>query len=91
MALIQSTDMVLPPYASQTDPISALSRGTYNASDYGAAWTSHPGSILPSTCGGITGGRISGARKRKTRRSTKSKKHHKKQAAKKHRKTRAKK
>jgi hypothetical protein len=58
-----SGDAVLPPYASGTDPISALSRGTYNASDYGAAWTDKPGSVLP-TLGGA---------KRKTRRS-KSKK-----------------
>ena len=47
---INGGNNVLPPYASATDPISNLSRGTYNAANYGAAWTDPPGTTL--SCSG---------------------------------------
>ena len=61
---INGGNNVLPPYASATDPISNLSRGTYNAANYGAAWTDPPGTTL-SCSGALMGG---GKRKRKTKR-----------------------
>lgn len=54
-ALINTSNNVLPPYSSPMDPITSLSRGTFNASDYGERWTSHPGSLLP--CGMVGGKR----------------------------------
>jgi len=56
-ALINTPNNVLPPYPSQMDPITALSRGTFNASDYGERWTNPPGSLLPSSSGVMLGGK----------------------------------
>lgn len=70
-ALINTSNDVLPPYKSAMDPISDLSRGTYNASDYGERWTSHPGSLLPS---GMIGGKRRTRRHKKKVRFTKKRK-----------------
>ena len=59
---INGGNNVLPPYASNTDPLSFLSTGTYNASQYGAAWTDPPGTVL-SCSGKLMGG---GKYKKKT-------------------------
>jgi hypothetical protein len=61
---------------SKMDPISTLSTGTYNASDYGEAWTDHPGSLLPSSSCGMNGGG-------KTKRRNKRKQHKKSACSKK--------
>tara|TARA_B110000858_G_scaffold191362_1_gene240548 strand:+ start:1688 stop:1978 length:291 start_codon:yes stop_codon:yes gene_type:complete len=73
-SITASTDNVLPPYMSKTDPISTLSTGTYNASQYGEAWTDHPGSLLPSSSCGMNGGG-------KTKRRNKKRAYSKKKAA----------
>jgi hypothetical protein len=52
---MQSTSNVLPPYESLLAPISAMPRGIYTASEYSAAYTNPPGSLLPSVNGGIIG------------------------------------
>jgi hypothetical protein len=52
---INGGNNVLPPYASNTDPQSFLSTGTYNASQYGAAWTDPPGTVI-SCSGKLMGG-----------------------------------
>ena len=47
---LNGDNIVLPPYSSTTDPISLLSTGTYNASQYASAWTDPPGTVL--SCSG---------------------------------------
>ena len=56
-------NIVLPPYSSTTDPNSLLSTGTYNASQYGAAWTDPPGTVLSCS------GQLMGGGKKNTRRT----------------------
>jgi len=60
-ASLHSENNVLPPYPSNIDPTSFLSTGTYNASQYDAAWTDPNGTLLPA--GTVIGG---SKKKRKT-------------------------
>tara|TARA_B110000091_G_C13387881_1_gene298891 strand:- start:218 stop:538 length:321 start_codon:yes stop_codon:yes gene_type:complete len=86
-ASINGGNNVLPPYASNTDPQSFLSTGTYNASQYGAAWTDPSGTAL--SCSGKLIGGGGGKGKKKPRFKMKSasrrKKSHKKSHSKKKR------
>ena len=84
-ASINGGNNVLPPYASNTDPQSFLSTGTYNASQYGAAWTDPAGTAL--SCSGklIGGGKGKKKPRFKMKSASRRKKSHKKSHSKKKR------
>jgi len=76
---INGSNNVLPPYASNTDPQSFLSTGTYNASQYGAAWTDPAGTAL-SCSGKMIGGKGKKRPRFKMKSASRVKKTHKKRA-----------
>jgi hypothetical protein len=82
-ASLQSPQNVLPPYNSDFDPTSFTSTGTYNASDYGAAWTDPKGTVL-SCSGKLMGGKkhTSSSKKSKKKLSIRKRPSSKKQAKK---------